>query len=117
MTATSSLHCVCGPTSSPGAGLVSAVDLPLEAIVRSTPAGVQAVASLDNERHRIVSLCHQPQSIAEVSAHLRMPLQVARVLVGDLITEGLLSTHASTATSNRHDIALLERVLGGLQSL
>ncbi len=96
----------------------SAVDLPLEAIVRSTSEGANRLASLDHERHGIVQLCMQPQSIAEISAHLHMHLQVAKVLVGDLITEGLLGSHATTApTSARPDVALLERVLNGLQSL
>lgn len=96
----------------------SAVDLPLEAIVRSTPEGANRVGTLDHERKRIVELCLQPQSIAEVSAHLRIHLQVAKVLVGDLITEGLLGSHAATVpTSARPDVALLERVLNGLQSL
>jgi hypothetical protein len=96
----------------------SAVDLPIEAIVRTTPEGTRRLGGLDHERHRIVTLCMQPQSIAEVSAHLRIHLQVARVLVGDLITEGLISSHATTAPMpNRPDVRLLERVLDGLQSL
>lgn len=96
----------------------SAVDLPIEAIVRSTPEGTNRLKTLDHERHQIVALCMQPQSIAEISAHLSMHLQVARVLVGDLITEGLVGSHAAAApTTSRPDVALLERVLNGLQSL
>ena len=60
-----------------------------------------------------------PQSIAEVSAHLKLALGVARVLVGDMTSEGLLDSHATPAsqTGNRPDIKLLERVLDGLQAL
>lgn len=96
----------------------SAVMLPLEAIVRTTPEGAQRMARLDHERRRIVELCLHPQSLAEVSAHLRLHLQVARVLCGDLIAEGLLGSHAATTPApERPDVRLLERVLDGLQSL
>ncbi|MFT7598169.1 MAG: hypothetical protein ACI8TP_001090 [Acidimicrobiales bacterium] len=96
----------------------SAVDLPMEALVQSTPDGTARLPTLDHERRRIVQLCGQPQSIAEVSAHLNIHLQVARVLVGDLVSEGLVATHtASTESSDRPDLQLLERVLDGLQTL
>jgi hypothetical protein len=96
----------------------SSVDLPIEAIVRATPEGANRLVSLSQERRSIVELCMQPLSIAEVSAHLHIHLQVSRVLVGDLITEGLLASHATTATpTGRPDVMLLERVLDGLQSL
>lgn len=96
----------------------STVDLPMEALVQSTPDGTSRLALLDHERQRIVQLCAAPQSIAEVSAHLKIHLQVARVLVGDLVSEGLVATHtASPETNERPDLRLLERVLDGLQSL
>lgn len=96
----------------------SAVELPMEALVQSTPDGTARLASLDHERRRIVQLCGQPQSIAEVSAHLTIHLQVARVLVGDLVAEGLVATHTAPAeTNDRPDLQLLERVLDGLQAL
>ncbi len=96
----------------------SVVELPMEALVQSTPDGNSRLASLDHERQRIVRLCTEPQSIAEVSAHLKIHLQVARILVGDLVSEGLVATHtAPTQTNERPDLRLLERVLDGLQSL
>ena len=59
-----------------------------------------------------------PLSIAEISAHLSVPLGVARVLVGDMVEEGLLdSQQLETGESGRPDTALLERVLEGLESL
>lgn len=96
----------------------SAVDLQLESLVKSTSEGISRVATLEAERRRIVELCIQPQSVAEVSARLSIHLQVARILCGDLIAERLLSSHASTAApTDRPDVRLLERVLDGLQSL
>ncbi len=96
----------------------STVDLPMEALVRTTPEGHAALAAAGLERHRIMSLCVDQQSVAEVSAHLKIHLQVARVLVGDLIDEGLVAVQtANNQPSQRPDLQLLERVLDGLQAL
>ena len=98
----------------------SAVDLPLETLVKVTPQGVSATPRLALERKKIVSLCTAPISIAEISAHLRVPLGVARVLVGDMAEQGLLKSykpqHAKTG-EQRPDLKLLERVLDGIQAL
>ncbi len=96
----------------------SVVELPLETIVRVTPEGQKAVETLSLEPRAIVDLCHQPLSIAEISAHLHLHLQVAKVLVGDLVHSGHVATHSATAdATDRPDLQLLERVLDGLQSL
>jgi|tagenome__1003787_1003787.scaffolds.fasta_scaffold18340291_1 uncharacterized protein DUF742 len=98
----------------------STVDLPLETLVKVTPQGVSAAPRLALERKKIISLCNAPISIAEISAHLRLPLGVARVLVGDMAEQGLLNSykpqHAKTG-EQRPDLKLLERVLDGLQAL
>jgi hypothetical protein len=96
----------------------SNVDLPLETLVRVTPQGQSAAPRLALERKKIVSLCTAPISIAEVSAHLSIPLGVARVLVGDMTEEGFLqSFKPQTQNGERPDLKLLERVLDGLQAL
>ena len=97
----------------------SAVELPIETIVRSTLRGLSMAAQLTLERKRIVTMCTVPLSIAEISAHLHIPLGVARVLVGDMSAEDLLETNHLTfaRVGDRPDIKLLERVLDGLQAL
>ena len=50
--------------------------------------------------------------------HLGLPLQVVKVLVGDLAAIEAVSTHrGGFQADGRPDLALLERVLDGLQSL
>ena len=68
---------------------------------------------------RSSSLCNAPISIAEISAHLSIPLGVARVLVGDMAEEGFLTSYKPqhAKTGERPDLKLLERVLDGLQAL
>jgi len=97
----------------------SNVDLPLETLVQVTPQGQSATPRLALERKKIVSLCTAPISIAEVSAHLSIPLGVARVLVGDMTEEGFLKSYKPQHAKNgeRPDLKLLERVLDGLQAL
>ena len=98
----------------------SATDLPLETIVKTTQHGQTQLSRMALERRDIAELCSAPQAIAEVSAHLNVPLGVARVLVGDMVTEGILVSHtgaAETSPGGGPDVSLLERVLNGLQSL
>lgn len=92
-------------------------DLPIEAMVSTTPKGQAEQSSLTLERARIVALCASPQSVAEISAHLGLHLGVARVLVGDLAGEGFIAVHRPNHVGDRPDLRLLERVLDGLQAL
>jgi len=97
----------------------SNADLPLETLVKVPPQGAAAAPRLALERKKIISLCTAPLSIAEVSAHLSIPLGVARVLVGDMAEEGFLTSYKPqhATTGDRPDLKLLERVLDGLQAL
>lgn len=97
----------------------SSVELSLETQVRSTAAGQEALSGhLRAELAHIVNQCAQPISVVEISAHLSIHLQVTKILVGDLITLGYVSTGSTNPTpTQRPDLQLLEKVLDGLQSL
>lgn len=95
-------------------------DLAIEALVTAAPYPPRDVAVLTPEYRAIMDLCRQARSVAEVSALLRIPLGVARVLVADMAVEGLLRLHQSqpsTTAGGQPDIRLLERVLSGLRKL
>ena len=71
---------------------------------------------LGPEHRRILSLCGRPTPIVDLTSEIDLPLGVVRVLLGDLISEGLvgvLSTQKQPATDQR----LLRMVLDGLESL
>jgi hypothetical protein len=94
------------------------IDLPLESLIRATEDGTATVDELNLEREQIVRLCQEPISVTEVAARLGLPIQVGRVIIADLINEGLVQAHVAQAMpSERPDLNLLERVLDGLQSL
>ena len=107
------------PYAMTGGRVRSSTELPLETIVRVTDRAAGHVDQLTMECREICDLCVEPLSIAEVSAHLHLPLGVTRVLVGDMVTEGMLDSHRNTASEDgaRPDLRLLERVLDGLQAL
>ena len=96
---------------------LDAGDLELETLVSTTALGETNAPTLELEWHSIAMLCREVLSIAEIAAHLDIPIGVARVLVGDMAHEGLLSLHRPTSPDDRPDLALLERVLYGLRSL
>ena len=91
-------------------------EVPIEAIVYRTPKGESSLNALSLERGQIIRLLASPQSAAEISARLRLPLGVARVVLGDLVDEGYVALNTRSATG-RPDLRLLERVLDGLQAL
>ncbi|MEV0679453.1 DUF742 domain-containing protein [Actinosynnema sp. NPDC050436] len=83
--------------------LVSAVD-------RDLPG------ALKSEYQEVVTLVAVPRSVAEVAALLRLPLGVAKVLLGDMAERGLVDVHG-TASTGEPDLDLMERVLAGLRRL
>jgi hypothetical protein len=93
-----------------------ATRIAIEALV-STTAGPSAYGALAPEQQRILHLCEDVKSVAEVSALLNMPLGVARVLVSDLAAVGLVAIHEPSAQGEAPDASLLQRVLDGLRRL
>ncbi|MGH3569113.1 MAG: DUF742 domain-containing protein [Pseudonocardia sp.] len=88
--------------------------LGLETLVSARdPAGRQA-----SQTHReIVEMCARPTSVAEVAAFTALPLGVVRVLVDDLARAGELFVHRALTGDGPPDVALLSRLLRGLQNL
>ncbi len=92
--------------------------LPLEALVRRVPEYTDPAGT--SERRRILELTTASiLSIAELSAHLSLPLGVIRVLIGDLADEGLVVVHTGSpeAAPPATNLKVLESVLNGIHSL
>jgi hypothetical protein len=95
------------------------VDLPVEAPIQTVPSALQHHWPAGDMRGRICRMCTDNPSVAEISAVLDLPLGVARVLVGDLVTAGYLRiqttlTDRSTPDERRD---LIGRTLRGLRAL
>jgi hypothetical protein len=69
------------------------------------------------ERAAILDACKvRPISVAEISAHLHIPIGVVRVLASDLVAEGLLTAY-SGPSDKIHDITLLTNLIAGVRAL
>lgn len=92
----------------------SSTPLPIETMVCTAPG---ASALRLNGAHRwVTELCSVPQSVAEVSARLGVPLAVARVVVDDLVEQRMVTVQRGVE-NNVPDLVLMERVLAGLRRL
>ena len=92
------------------------VDLPMEATLR-LQAGAEAPAILTAAAAQVLEVCDR-RSVAEVSALTKMPIGVTRVLLGDLIEQGLVRIQATITDSTSTDerLELIERTLRGLRN-
>ena len=80
---------------------------------------------LEPEAAQILRHCQRPTSVAELSAHTRLPLGVVRVLVTDLAEENYLRIHTggTAQDATTHDesgglsLSVLESVLDGIAAL
>lgn len=93
--------------------------LAIEALVEMSWKGYDARDDLQFERAAILDLTRTTISVAEVAAHLRVPLGVARVLISDLADEQLVVIHPPPGehADGSQDPTLLEKVLHGLRTL
>jgi hypothetical protein len=112
----------------------SSVHLPIEALVETIDLRGAQPGTSAPELRRILDLADgQYLSIAELSAHLRLPIGVIRVLVGDLREAGQVRVHGlaafestTTASDGRGTLpadhraaalSVLESVLDGISAL
>src|SRR3954447_6493035 len=101
------------------------LEIALEALVETTVRGRSANNSRGNqggEHQYIAAMCDggRVQSLAEIAARMQLPLGVARVIVADMASDGLVAVHAPTSLEDETDAVgteLLERVLSGLRRL
>ncbi|MCU1643232.1 MAG: hypothetical protein JWN03_3507 [Nocardia sp.] len=100
-----------------GRGRVERPELDLTTLVVDAYPGM-ALRRTEPEYTMIVRLCRTPLSVAEVAAHLRLPVTMTKVLLGDLIDDGrLVYRSPPIPTGNSSDMGLLHAVLAGIRSL
>ncbi|MFN8032313.1 MAG: DUF742 domain-containing protein [Mycobacterium sp.] len=95
------------------------VELPVEAPIQTLQSALSHHWPTGDVRGRICQMCTGSPSVAEISANLDLPLGVARVLVGDLVTSGYLRVQTTltdrSSVDERRD--LIGRTLRGLRAL
>jgi Protein of unknown function (DUF742) len=90
-------------------------DLAYETMLsRST---MQPSAMVHNERAAIMNHCQKAaMSVAELSAFLRLPIGVVRVLASDLVREGFLIAHRG-GSERMNDVSLISTLIAGVRAL
>ena len=89
--------------------------LDLIAIVVAARTG--DLTGLSPEHRKILSLCGQPVTVADVASDTGLPLGVVRVLLADLLVQGRLTVMRQQQAGERPSADLLEEVLHGLRAL
>jgi Protein of unknown function (DUF742) len=96
------------------------VALALETLVETTQRGraMCSAVHLHPEQRLTLELCDQGlHSVAEISAHVRLPFGVARVVVADMALQQVVTIHTPFADTGPQAIHVLERVISGLRKL
>ncbi|WP_436537235.1 DUF742 domain-containing protein [Actinoplanes sp. HUAS TT8] len=101
------------------------LEIALEALVETTVRGRSGGfrgGHGGGEHQYIAQMCDngRVQSLAEIAARMQLPLGVARVIVADMASDGLLAVYEPTSLEDETDAVgteLLERVLSGLRRL
>lgn len=103
-------------TSGRSGGADESLDAVTLVVAESEPA-----PGMQSEHARILRLCRGPTAVVEISAHLRLPVAIVRILVTDLLDTGLVTArHPRPAPSPAHPLAspdVLEKVLVALHNL
>ncbi|MET7770937.1 DUF742 domain-containing protein [Nocardia sp. NPDC005366] len=78
----------------------------------------RGLGRMQPEHNTILRLCSPAMSVAEVAAHLRLPLTVTKILIGDLIHDGYLSYRKpAQEKDSSQDTQLLRAVLDGIRRI
>jgi len=103
------------------------LEIALEALVETTVRGRSGMIrggqqGGGSEHQYIAQMCDngRVQSLAEIAARMQLPLGVARVIVADMASDGLVAVYEPTSLEDETDAVgteLLERVLSGLRRL
>jgi hypothetical protein len=90
------------------------LDLITLVVALRTPAEVD----LQPEYAKALQVCQKPVSVAEVSAMVDLPLQVVKVVLSDLITQGLvIFRSAMNPAKEAPSQQVLQAVLDGIRRL
>ncbi|MFJ8228997.1 DUF742 domain-containing protein [Streptomyces sp. NPDC094448] len=77
--------------------------------------GAAPGAQTGPEHLQALALCRGALTVAELSAHLKLPVAVTKVLVSDLVDGGAITVRPPHHHDHPTDRSLLEAVLDGLR--
>jgi hypothetical protein len=92
------------------------LDLIAVVVAADRPPGDGAPAGLSPEHRKIMGMCGEPVTVADVAADTGLPLGVVRVLLADMIVQRRITVMRQPALE-RPSAEVLEEVLHGLRAL
>jgi len=108
-------YAVTGGRTEPADGEV--LDLLSVVVAAKRSAVAEELARLTPEHRRILGLCGQQVTVADLSADTALPLGVVRVLLADLIKQGAIIAVRQRPASERTGNDVLQEILNGLRAL
>jgi hypothetical protein len=86
-------------------------------LVTATRTAPPLEVGMGPEHISIVNLCQRPLALAEVAAHLSLPLGTVRVLLDDLLSRRLVQVSEPTPPATLPDDSVFEALINGLRAL
>jgi hypothetical protein len=107
-------YAVTGGRTEPAGGEV--LDVTAVVAAAGPAASTGDLMSFTPEHRRILGLCREPATVADIASNTALPLGVVRVLLADLIVQGRATLpHQPAGEQPRAE--LLKEVLHGLRAL
>jgi predicted Rossmann fold nucleotide-binding protein DprA/Smf involved in DNA uptake len=74
-------------------------------------------SKLTPEHRRILKLCENPATVADIAAETALPVGVVRVLLADLTAQGAVTVVRERPAGQRTGNDVLQEILNGLRAL
>ena len=107
-------YAVTGGRTEPADGEV--LDLIAVVVATGLPAAPEA-GRRSPEHRRILALCGQQITVADLAADTALPVGVVRVLIADLTMQGAVAVVRQQPTDQRSEKNVLQEILDGLRAL
>jgi hypothetical protein len=107
-------YAVTGGRTEPADGEV--LDLIAVVVATGLPAASEA-GRPSPEHRRILDLCGQQITLADLAADTALPVGVVRVLIADLTMQGAVAVVRQRPTDQRSETNVLQEILDGLRAL
>ncbi|MGJ6968554.1 DUF742 domain-containing protein [Streptosporangium sp. G11] len=93
----------------------SAFDMLAMAVATGTP--IASGANLGSEHRRLLNLVRRARPIVEIASDAGLPVGVIRVLLGDLLDQGLILVRSPLPAASMPPENLLRELISGLRAL
>ncbi len=108
-------YAVTGGRTEPADGEV--LDLLAVVVATGRPAPADDPVRLTPEHRRLLGMCGQQVTVADLAAETALPLGVVRVLLADLILHGAITVVRQQPPGQRTGNDVLQEILNGLRAL